>query len=94
MAFRFMRRPPTKLRRTSPWRLIAYEVAIAAILAVIIGVVTTALDFGGMRLPLGRPFALDSTDPVVGAAVLMGFVAVVVVVVVAIRESSLWKQQY
>jgi hypothetical protein len=58
-------------RPTSPWRLIGYEMAAAALLAAMIALVTTALDFAGSRPSVVRPPVLNDAGAFALAAVLV-----------------------
>ena len=91
-----VRRSEHTARRTSPWRLIAYECVAAASCAVVIGLITTALDFGA-KMPLASGpafFARPVTQ--LGALVLLGifvFVAVRLQQIVGVLRSAVWKRE-
>lgn len=92
-----VRASETKVHRVSPWRLIAFEVAAAAVCALLVGVVTTALDFGA-RMPSavgpgggGRLIAEISVMVLLGIFLL---VAVRLQQVVGALHSAVWKREH
>ena len=91
-----VRQSEPKARRTSPWRLIAYECTAAAVCAVVIALITTALDFGA-KMPLAPEAAsVDRIVPVLAALVLLAiilFVAVRLQQIGGAHHSTVWKRE-
>ena len=89
-------RSESKARPTSPWRLIAYECVAAAICALVIGLMTTALDFGA-KMPLASPASSGRIAAEVGALLLLGIFVLVAVrlqQIVGFLHSSLWNRDH
>ncbi len=89
-----VRHAEPKVRRASPWRLIAYECAAAAVCAVVIGLLTTALDFAA-NMPMATGPA--SLGRVAAALALLGmffFVAVRLQQIVGALHSPVWKREH
>ena len=91
-----VRRSEHTARRTSPWRLIAYECVAAAMCAAVIGLITTALDFGA-KMPLASgPASFDRRLTQLWALVLFGilvFVAFRLQQIVGVLRSAVWKRE-
>lgn len=87
-------RSEAKARPTSPWRLIAYECVAAAICALVIGLMTTALDFGA-KMPLAASPGRVAAEA--GALLLLGIFVLVALRLQQIRgalHSSLWNRDH